>query len=111
MVFFVRNARTLSLRKILRTEKFNAVADIIRSVIHRNARCQPVRIFTGVVLFQCIQIAAVAEFDVPCGRHGVGSHAEVGELAGIGIIALKLIQPTQTLEILISVCPNFVYSI
>ena len=84
--------------QILSTEQLNAVVDHGLVAIRRNARCQPVSIIACIILTQSICIRTIAELNVVGFRTGVRRKEEVGELAGIGIIAFKLIQPTHRLH-------------
>ena len=97
-------------RQIFCAEQLNTVLNHSLIVVRRNAGGQPVSIRTRVILTQCVQIAAVAELNVIGGCVGIGSHAKVCKLAGIGVIALILAQAADFLhaDIVIGVGEDFI---
>ena len=97
-------------RQIFCAEQLNTVLNHSLIVVRRNAGGQPVSIRTRVILTQCVQIAAVAELNVIGGCVGIGSHAKVCKLAGIGVIALILVQAADFLhaDIVVGVGEDFI---
>ena len=86
------------LREIFGAEKLDAVFDHCLIVPGGNAGRQPVGVIARVVLDQRVKVAAVAELDVIGRCGGVGSHAEVGELAGIDVVAFIDVQAADRLH-------------